>query len=121
LISVEFWQQLVLQEEAARKSGQQSAPVQQKTAPLKAKNHDQPPFVLDEKASVRFRRVLDYDSNQNIIYCGESHTGTSQEAATWRIRNLIYDANNNIIDVRWAEGNQKFDKIWNLRVTYTYS
>jgi hypothetical protein len=78
-------------------------------------------FVQGTSAGLDYRKVFDYDIKGNLIYLGESNTGTSQEAPTWRIRNIIYDGNNNVIDIRWAKGNQNFDKSWNLRTGYVYT
>jgi YD repeat-containing protein len=109
---MELWQQILLAEETARIKGQQSAPVQQQPAP-------QPQVVVKE--NVRYRSLYAYDANGNITYIGESNTGTSKSAPTWRIKQLSYDTSGNITEIRWANGDQQFNKIWENRTGYTYS
>ena len=65
-------------------------------------------------------KAIEYDSSQNPLYIGEARPNTAKSDAGWRIKKIIYDANNNPIDVAWASGDQKFDKIWNSRGHYAY-
>ena len=64
-----------------------------------------------------------YDSNDNIEYIGEALAGnlTNTSSAIWRIKKLVYDVNENITSVAWADGNTNFDNIWNNRASLTYS
>ena len=55
-----------------------------------------------------------------IIYQGEAVVGTLNSASTWRIR-LITLAVDGDVSTTWAEGNSNYNKVWNDRLTYTYS
>jgi hypothetical protein len=109
---MEFWQQLLIAEETARIQGQQTTKVQVL----------QPQQVIrQENANVHYRTALDYDASGNVIYVGEAETGASKQSPVWRIKFLTYDTSDNITDIRWANGNQNFDKVWNDRMGYTYT
>lgn len=59
---------------------------------------------------------------QNMAeYVGEANPGTAKAATGWRIKKIVYDANNAVTDVLWAEGSNAFDKVWNDYATYSYS
>jgi len=64
---------------------------------------------------------LDYDASNNPIYVGEAGIGVLTSEAKWRIRKLTYDVNNNVTSIKWAGGTTRYDKVYDLRATYTYS
>ena len=61
------------------------------------------------------------DASGNIIYIGFAKPGSSEDKPVWAIKKIEYDDNGNLAAVKWAEGNNNFDKIWNDRTTYSYS
>lgn len=63
----------------------------------------------------------DYDANANLIYQGDAYAGTAAADASWRIKKLTYDANNNLTAIRFAGGTLAFSKVWNDRTTLSYS
>lgn len=65
--------------------------------------------------------ALDYDADGNLIYAGKVAIGTAKTAAVWQIKKITYDANGNLTDITWADGNKNFDNVWNDRTTLTYS
>jgi YD repeat-containing protein len=65
--------------------------------------------------------LLDYDASNNPIYIGEAGIGVSSSEAKWRIQKLTYDVHNNVTAIQWAQGSNRYDKVWDLRATYTYS
>lgn len=65
--------------------------------------------------------LLEYDAVNNPLYIGQALAGTLISDAGWRIKKFTYDSNNNLINIRWADGNILFDNIWNDRTTLTYS
>ncbi len=65
--------------------------------------------------------LLDYDVSNNPIYVGEAAIGVGASEAKWRIRKLTYDGSNNVTAIQWAQGNTRYDKIWDNRATYAYS
>lgn len=64
---------------------------------------------------------LDYDANNNPIYIGLADIGAATSDAVWQIRKIDYDVNNDPISVIWADGTDRFEKVWDNRTTYTYS
>lgn len=55
-----------------------------------------------------------------VIYKAEATAGTLDSASAWRIHRLIISVDGDVSET-WAEGNTNFNKIWNDRLTYTYS
>ena len=68
-----------------------------------------------------FTISLDYDANSNLIYFGRAAKGTSEGVAGWTIAKLTYDANQNLTNIQWAGGNNRFVHIWNDRTALSYS
>jgi YD repeat-containing protein len=64
--------------------------------------------------------AIEYNVTNLAIYVGEAQPGTSKGSPNWRIMKLDYDANNNLILKRFADGSKNFNKIWDNRATYTY-
>lgn len=56
----------------------------------------------------------------DIIYKGEAAAGSLTSAAAWRIRKLILSPDDDVSET-WASGNANFDKIWDDRVSLSYS
>ncbi len=67
-----------------------------------------------------YTQRLSYGTNNMIKYQGWAKPGTSAGEPGWRIRKLSYTGNYTI-RIEWADGNDKFDKIWNDRNSYTFS
>ena len=63
---------------------------------------------------------IEYDSNNNAIYVGETRPGISVSSAHWRIKKITYDTSNNATQINWANSSNDFSFIWNDRSTYTY-
>lgn len=64
-----------------------------------------------------------YDANGNAIYIGKSTPGSSEDltpSGFFQIRKVTYDANNNPTDIKWADGNAKYDNSWINRTNLTY-
>lgn len=57
---------------------------------------------------------------ESIIYKAEAVVGTSDATAGWRIHKLAISVDGDVSET-WADGNANFNKIWNDRLTYTYS
>ena len=65
--------------------------------------------------------ALDYDGSGNLIYQGKAPAGSTKASALWSVKKFIYDGSNNLTDTQFADGNDKFDNIWNDRVSLSYS
>ena len=65
---------------------------------------------------------IDYDGGTNAIYIGEALPGTLTSNSKWRIKKLTYDGNNNVTDIKCANGEAlSFTVEFDDRTTYTYS
>ena len=53
-----------------------------------------------------------------LTYIGEASAGASNADAIWRIRKL--DTTGTVLSVFWADGDLKFDNVWNNRASLTY-
>jgi len=65
------------------------------------------------------QQKIDYSGGSNPIYVGEARPGVSPASSGWRIKKLTYSGSNVTITA-WANGTDKFDKIWDSRASYTY-
>lgn len=77
------------------------------------------PLVTEEEEMVYSKRV-DFVS-ENLIYRGEALVGGSEASPSWRIRRIEISPSDGDIVEKWADGSANFTKIWNNRLTYTYS
>jgi hypothetical protein len=55
----------------------------------------------------------------NTMYIGESTPSTEVCDIGWRIKKVTQAGDD--ISIVWANGNTAFDKVWDSRITYTYS
>lgn len=65
--------------------------------------------------------AMDYDGNNNLIYHGKAFVGSKKSDACWSIKKILYDVNNNPTDIKWADADDNFDKVWDNRTSYSYS
>ena len=65
--------------------------------------------------------LFDYLGGERPIYYGRAQPGTLTSVPAWRIAKLEYDAGNNLLSMKWAEGNSVDNKVWDSRAGYTYS
>lgn len=68
----------------------------------------------------------EYDANDNIIYKGLARPGTQDSEPEWQISKLTYDANNNLLNVKWpqnvnGQASSNYSFVWTDRAAYTYS
>lgn len=66
---------------------------------------------------------VDY-SGDEPFYIGEALPGSTNDEAVWRIYRYEYeliDGDLEMVGLRFAEGNTKFDKVWDDRADYEYS
>lgn len=69
----------------------------------------------------KFATRLDYDSNDNLVYVGLAHVGSSNSQNCWQIAKLYYNSNNDISGMRFANGDKLFDNVWDNRTSLTYT
>ena len=59
---------------------------------------------------------------ETLIYRAEADPGVLDSASLWRIRRLTIDnANDGDVITEWADGVADFTKVWDLRLTYTFT
>ena len=65
--------------------------------------------------------LFDYDGGTNPVYIGATRPGNTNTAvASWQIRKLVYDGNNNITAITYADADSGYGKIWDNRASYSY-
>lgn len=68
-----------------------------------------------------YNEQIEYNASNQPIYQGVCKPTTGGTAKPlWAIKKFIYDGNN-VIAIRWANGNQTEDKEWDQRSSYDYS
>lgn len=60
-------------------------------------------------------------ATQVAEFVGWATPGSATSAAVWRIIKIVYDTNDNPLQVLWADGNEAFDNIWDNRAALAYS
>ena len=66
---------------------------------------------------VQYNKLVDVEGN--YTYIGEAQPGTATSAASWRIKRVEQIGSD--INILWASGTANFDKIWDNRLSFTYS
>jgi YD repeat-containing protein len=76
------------------------------------------PITIDTNHTVLYTY-----SGTNMIYLGKAEPGSSgkTDQTIWQIRKYTYDGSNNLLKTEWADGNAKYDNIWDNRTTLTYT
>lgn len=63
---------------------------------------------------------ISYTVDDNEEYVGNAHVGAADDDEVWTIRKLIYDVSGNLIEIRFADGEVKYNKKWSDKGMYTY-
>ena len=58
------------------------------------------------------------EASSTITYVGKAARLSLTSAAVWQIKRI--DTGTLAADVSWADGSDKFEKIWDDRATYSY-
>lgn len=59
--------------------------------------------------------------DDETLYRGEAIPGSADAAAVWRIRKITISAIDGDVREMWADGTADYIKVWNNRLTYTYT
>lgn len=54
------------------------------------------------------------------IYIGYSQSGTATSQAKWTIKRIV-DNGSGLLSIKWADGNQSPDNVWDNRASLSYS
>jgi hypothetical protein len=63
---------------------------------------------------------IDYTAGGLPLYIGFAVPGSASSAAVWQIKKITYSGSN-ITVVEFADGDTKFDNIWDNRTSLSYS
>lgn len=80
------------------------------------------PQVVSSSFPIRETPVyaVRYDEvSASTAYRGEATAGATDSSALWRIQKIVIV--NNDVTITWAGGDVNFDKVWDDRLSYTYS
>ena len=72
---------------------------------------------LKAELEVQYNKLIDQEGT--FYYIGEALPGTNTDQSKWRIKRIEEVGND--YNILWADGTAEFDKIWDDRVTFTYS
>ena len=68
---------------------------------------------------MQYNKLIDVSGD--YTYIGEALPGTSQGSTSWRIKQVYVNPSTQDTTILWAGGTAEFDKIWNDRLSYSYS
>lgn len=68
--------------------------------------------------NLQYTRLIDTDGDYK--YVGEATPGSDPAIAVWRIKRVEFLVDDDI-EIMWADGTATFDKVWDNRLTYSYS
>lgn len=78
-----------------------------------------PPGLVEEE--IVYAKRIDFSADGSYLYRAEAVPGTAESANLWRIRRIDIAQSDGDVTETWAEGNASFNKVWDDRLTYTYS
>ena len=65
---------------------------------------------------------LDDTVNGTVLYFGTAKAGTLNAAATWQIQRITFTTpGQDDLDIEFADGDLKFDNVWDDRLALAYS
>lgn len=62
--------------------------------------------------------IIDEATYTSTTFFGYSNPGTSTASSYWQIK--IIDESGSSTEIKWADGNSNFNKVWDNRTSYTY-
>lgn len=72
------------------------------------------------KSNISSRSTILFDGESTLNnYIGEAPIGSATSDSVWKIYRLNFTGTNSF-SRKWADGSDKFDKVWDNRDTYTY-
>lgn len=73
----------------------------------------------DLMAGPDYKTIVD-EVSATVMYVGYAQPGSSTAAAVWKIQKFVFGSGDDM-DKLHADGNKNFDKVWDDRLTYSYS
>jgi hypothetical protein len=78
--------------------------------------------AIELTETAMYSKQVDASADGSVIYIGEATAGTAGSAALWRIKKLTFTSvDGEDVSIQWASGTSLFDKIWNDRLSLTYT
>jgi len=74
--------------------------------------------IIQPSETVLYITKID-TTTSNLTYIGKSLPNSLDSDPMWQIK--LIDESSGVITILFADGNETFDKIWDDRLTYTYS
>lgn len=66
-------------------------------------------------------KTVQYDQvSSTVAYYGIAVVGSLLADAVWQIKKIVFTSSGGV-SVTWADGNNRFDNVWNDRATLSYS
>ncbi len=84
------------------------------------------PHMLDANGKVlheapALKKRMTYDVNGMVEYIGFAAPGTATSSALWQIRKFTNNASNGPTAEDFADGDARFNQIWDNRTSLSYS
>lgn len=57
--------------------------------------------------------------NSNLLYLGIAKIGAATDEAKWQIRKV--EKNSTVTSILWADGDRRYDNVWDDRAGLSYS
>lgn len=77
--------------------------------------------VSEIEDSMSYATRYDQDSSTpTFAYLGKASAGSATSAAVWQIQKLDFGVDGDVT-VTWADGNARFDNVWDNRASLSYS
>ena len=75
--------------------------------------------IINPVTEENYLILIDDTSVTNKTFIGKSLPGSVESALVWQIKCI--DETGSYVKIGYAEGSKNFDKIWNNRISYSYS
>lgn len=80
-----------------------------------------PNYLIETPLNTKIIIGTSGNANGKPEYIGEAPPGSATSEEKWRIKLLTYDANGNVTDITWADGNNNMNKKMDEYSSYSYS
>lgn len=77
------------------------------------------PQIISTNAKTPELTTLVDEVNSNLTYLGVAKLGTAGSDAKWQIRRI--QKVSSVTSIQYADGNRRFDNVWDDRASLTYS
>ncbi len=80
------------------------------------------PTVVGDRRPIQAASRLDDTVSGTVLYFAQAVAGTLNAAARWQIQRITFPTpGEDDSVVEWADGNLKYDKVWDDRLSLSYS